>query len=298
MFLETRDPRWIAYDMLAKVIVRAVTAAEALGGRPVERAVVTGHSKRGLASLVACAVDDRIVGAMPSGWFAGNGPEFIEHKLERWGPDYMPFPGDPKGPAYVTTAEQAEWFTRPGYDEYNRYTDPYMFRDLYRGKKVLNTIGTNDPLYPVTSGEAFLPEMRDVGVAQLYAPNMAHGNGSNSHRKAWAMWLAHVLRGRAIPRVKVEVAREAGGVRITARPETPHDLQKIRVFGTVDDSGAYLGATWKPIAMRRRLADDSYEAFIPLSAGQHAVGFVEVQDQDPRGVPGVATSELFEIRPR
>ncbi|MFG0297851.1 MAG: PhoPQ-activated protein PqaA family protein, partial [Maioricimonas sp. JB045] len=65
-FLETGDPRWLGYGWLAKVLVRSITAAQAVPGFDADRFVVTGGSKRGLACWIATAVDDRIVGAFPT----------------------------------------------------------------------------------------------------------------------------------------------------------------------------------------------------------------------------------------
>src|SRR5215471_4724124 len=71
-FLDTGDPHWIGYAALGRVIVRAVTAMQADPGVKADRFLITGGSKRGMASWIAVAADDRIVGAYPGAWNMAN----------------------------------------------------------------------------------------------------------------------------------------------------------------------------------------------------------------------------------
>ncbi|MDP7035307.1 MAG: PhoPQ-activated protein PqaA family protein, partial [Planctomycetota bacterium] len=299
-FLETRDPRWIGYAQLGKVIVRSVTAAAALGKRKgfaIDRAVVTGSSKRGLAAWIACAADDRIVGAMPSGYLSGDVSAFLEHKLLRWGPGYAPFP-ESNGPASVTTAEQVGFTLSPGWDLYEKFTDPYLLQERLVGKKILNTIGTVDPLYPVTYGPEWQDAMEWASFQQLYASGYGHGHSSSQHLEAWAMWLAHCLGGRTLTTLKVQTQRQEDQLVITVRGASEQSLRKVTVCYAIDPNGTFLpeNTTWIRKTMSK-VATGTYRFTIPESRGKYILSYVEVRDRDENGVPGVVTSRLIETGP-
>ena len=119
MFLKTGDPRWIGYAWLAKIMVRAATAFQAAKQVPVDRFVITGGSKRGEASWIAAAVDDRIAGAYPTSWNAGNMEKWLALKAERWGMDHAARQNT-IAPASVSTRTQMEQLLGPRGREYHR----------------------------------------------------------------------------------------------------------------------------------------------------------------------------------
>ena len=299
LYLKTGDPRWIGYVQLGKVIVRAVTAAQTLAARKgydIQRVVVTGHSKRGVASWIAAAVDDRIVGAMPSGWLAGNAFAFLEHKLMMWGPEYMPT-GDPKGPAYVTTAEQIAFTKVPGWADYNRFVDAYYFQDRLVGKKILNTIGTKDPLYPITYQPDFLDALPADSVSHLTVTNLAHGNSSDQQKRAWAMWLAHCLSGRDLSQVVHQVERQGTRCIVTAQVSSSQEVQKLTLCSVLDEDGTFPASQRWTRNRMQKIGTDLYRFEFQIPAGKHAAVFVELCDEDSQGVPGVVTTNLEQLQP-
>lgn len=291
MFHKTGDTGWIGYAWLGKIIVRAVTALGAVEGSPVERAVVTGCSKRGAASWIAVGFDDRIVGAYPACWNCGNTLDWLQLKAERWGLDYQPKANaTTMAPAFITTRQQMAEVKAPHASEYQSYTDPFQYRDRIKSKKILYAAGTDDPLFPVMSDSVFLPRISgDIRIHLV--PNAAHTNATPRHLTAWRMWLAHVLAGRDVPAITVSARPQDDRLMVKAQIETRTTVKAARVWYTSDDRGAYLKSQWQSVEL------DHGSAAIPAPRDRYTAYFVEVEDEDPATVPGVATTGIQERKP-
>lgn len=295
-FLETGDPHWIGYVWLGKVIVRAVTAATAIPEMQAKRFVVTGGSKRGAASWIAAGADDRIIGAFPMSWNAGNISAFLELKARRWGLDYQPRknPGT-VAPAFVTTREQIARAKHARGQVYGRYTDPYEFRDRLKDKQILYAVGTNDPLFPVASDTVFLPHM-PPSVRMSLVPNAGHTVNTPRHLTAWRMWLAHCFAGRDVPRIETTAERNAATVTVTAMVHTRTRIKEARLWSAHDGRGAYLKVNWQSQPLERT-APGRYRGTLAAPPSQYVGYFIELTDDDPRTVPGLVTTSFQEIVP-
>ncbi|MCC7409620.1 MAG: hypothetical protein IT442_16265 [Phycisphaeraceae bacterium] len=304
-FIKAGDPRWLGYPWLGKVIVRAVTAAEQVPGFDAERFVVTGCSKRGAAAWIAAAVDDRIVGAMPTCWGSGNVEAFLEHKAQRWGLDYQPRP-DAKtiAPAFVSTRQQIASFKNSAVRESLKYVDPYLFKDRFIDKTIVYVFGSDDPLFPPTSSWGFLPQM-PATVYQVIAANEGHTPNTWRHRRAWQMLLAHCFGGRPMPRLELRVEPRGEEVEVVARIEQAGEIESVNCWHTSDAEGAYHDAKWEPLELRpveqnadaipdAPVAPRVYRATITLPADQITAMYAEVLDHDSEGVPGIGTSMIEE----
>jgi len=295
-YYETSDPRWIGYAWLGKIIVRAVTAAQALPEIQAERFVVTGCSKRGAASWIAAAADDRIIGAYPTCWNAGNGQEFIQLKAERWGLDYQPrSDGNTMAPAFITTQQQMEISKHPMADSYASFVDPYRYGNLLRGKKILYAAGTNDPLFPPVSGTVFLPHM-SANIRSLLVPNAGHTMDTDRHLNAWRMWLAHCFAGRGVPDILVDANRQGNNAVVTATVKTRTHITAVRIWSATDPKGAYLKTKWQSTAMEK-VGDGQFRATLAAPQNDYLGYFVEVVDRDPKTVSGTITSGFNELKP-
>lgn len=293
-FLETGEPHWYGYGWLGKVIVRAATALAATPGVQAERFVVTGCSKRGMASWIATAADERIVGSFPTCWNVGNTVGWVKLKADRWGLDYQP-KRDSKtiAPAFVTTRQQMEQMKHPRFNVARKYGDPYLWRDRLKGKKIIYGSGTNDPLYPVASDTVFLPDM--PGVRILLVANAEHTPNTKNHLTAWRMWLAHVFGGRDVAVIKAKAERSGGHLLVRAEVGTANKIEAVRVWSAMDSSGAYLNTKWRPVTLTLR--DGAFEGKIPAPDGKHVGYFVEVEDSDAEGIGGIMTTGFLESRP-
>jgi PhoPQ-activated pathogenicity-related protein len=296
MFQKTGDARWIGYAWLARVIARAATALASIREAGAERFVVSGCSKRGEASWIAVNADDRVAGAYPTCWNAGNVLEWTELKAQRWGLDYEPRPNSGTiAPASLSTRAQREHAHSPRGREYLAFTDPYRFRERLRDKRILYAAGTNDRLFPAVSDRVFLPEMGE-NVRILLVPNTGHTPGTPQHLAAWRMWLAHTFGGRDVPLIRVEAHRRADSLAILARVQTRTAVEAVTVWHAADERGAYRDVKWEATPLAPR--DGVYRGVIPAPLERYTAWFVEVRDNDPETVPGIVTSGMQEARPQ
>lgn len=290
-FLATGDPYWIGFSALGRVIVRAVTAMQAVPGVKAERFVVTGGSKRGMASWIAAAADDRIVGAYPGAWNMANFEASLKLRAERQGLDYGKG-GD--GPATATPRQQLASLETPRGKEYQRFLDPWLWRDRIANKPILFTVGANDPLFPPLSDTVFLPGMPKSTHIMLI-PNRGHGHDSEREFAGWRMWIAHVFANRPVPDIEVAWKRETGAIQLTAAVKTPNPVKTVTAWSASNERGNYLECRWSSTALTG--GDGTWRATLPAPSGSYTAFFVEVADEDPRSGRGVISTGMQEIKP-
>lgn len=290
-FMETGDPHWIGYAALGKVIMRGITAMQAVPGVQAERFVVTGGSKRGMASWIAAGADDRIVGAYPTAWNMANFEAELRLMAERYGPEYGRG-GD--APASKSPRERQAALATPRGKEYQRYLDPYLWRDRIANKPILFTAGSNDPLFPPLSDTVFLGDM-PKSTRILLVPNHPHGHDLDRQYTGWQMWLAHVFAKRPIPEIALTWKRTEGAVQLSAEVTSANPVKSVTAWSASHERGAYLDCKWKPAAMKG--GDGKYRAEFPAPAGQYTAFWVEVEDEDARSGRGLISTGMQEIQP-
>ncbi len=290
-FLETGDPHWIGYTALSRVIVRAVTAMQAVPGVQADRFVITGGSKRAMASWVAAAADDRIVGAYPGAWNFANFEASLRLQVERYGPDYKK---GGEGPASESPGRRLATLSTPRSKEYQRFLDPWLWRDRIANKKILFSAGANDPLFPPLSDTVFLPGM-PKSTRILLIPNQGHGHDSEREFVAWRMWLAHVFANRPVPEIALDWKREKDTIQLSAAVTSGNPIQTVTAWSATQERGAYLECRWTPTPLA--VANGVYRATVAAPAGSFTAFFVEVEDLDPRSGRGVISTGMQEVKP-
>jgi PhoPQ-activated pathogenicity-related protein len=290
-FMETGDPRWIGFTALGKVLIRAITAMQAVPGIGATRFIVTGGSKRGVASWVAAAADDRIVGAYPEAWNMANFEAALKLQVERLGPDYGKEGG---GPGSEPPGKRLASLSTPRGREYAQYLDPYLWRERIAGKQILFTAGTNDPLFPAPVDKVFLPDM-PKSTRILLVPNFGHGHTAGRNFTGWRMWLAHVFANRPVPEVSLTWKRQTDRLELRASVASTNPVKAVRVWSASQERGVYLKCEWKSVPLVKNGA--AYSAVVPAPAAGFTAFFVEVEDEDSRWGPGVISTGMNEALP-
>jgi PhoPQ-activated pathogenicity-related protein len=292
--METGDPRWNGYAWLGKVLVRGVTLMASLPETRVTEAVVTGCSKRGMASWIAAAADRRVVGAYPTCWNTGDFRETAKLLLGRLGSDYQQGEAGTKAPAFVSVGEQYLRTLHPEFDRLVALTDPVLFANRIANTPILFAFGTNDPLYHVLSCNLLLPRLEGEKRVAL-VPNTEHTPDTEPHLASWLMWVAHCLLGRDVPEVSVAHTPTGSGVEVSARIDTTTRLDRVELWWAEDPAGRYHDATWRSTAMIPE--GNSYRSLLEPVSATRRVLFVAVWDHDPDAGAGYITSRPIEIQP-
>jgi PhoPQ-activated pathogenicity-related protein len=289
-FMATGDPHWIGYAALGKVIIRAITAMQAVPGVEATRFVVTGGSKRGIASWVAAGADDRIIGAYPEAWNLANFEASLRLEAERLGLDYGK---DSGAPGTESPRQRLAMLDTSRGREYQSYLDPYLWRDRIANKRILFTVGTNDPLFPTPIDRVFLPEM-PKSTRVLFIPNYGHGHATERNFAGWRMWLAHVFADRPVPEAAVSWRAQGDRLEVTASVRSSNPVKAVTAWRARDAKGAYLHSKWEPTPLVK--GKGGYTATLAAPAGQFTVFFVDVEDEDPRWGRGVISTGTQETQ--
>jgi hypothetical protein len=240
-FYETGDPREAGYYALARIFSAAATVASQLPEVKATRFITTGSSKGGMAALIACGGDPRIVGSYPTAWNSGNLLEFTRLKGQRWGWNVKP---KETGPAGMTATETMKTLNTPRSEEYRRLFDPHEWQDLLEGKFVMPAVGTNDPLFHLLSDQFYYDDL-PCKKAFLRVPNYPHGRTSTRHADAWRFAVAAALLDRPVPTVKLESRPEGDGLAVFASISNVGTIKRLVIHSTSDPTGDYRKATWR-----------------------------------------------------
>ncbi len=240
-FLQTNNPRESGYYALAKIFSAAATVAGDLPGVRAERCIATGSSKGGMAALIACAGDRRIVGAYPTAWSSGSIVPFTRLKGQRWGWNVKP---KKSGPAGESAARTLAMIRTPIGRRYRRLFDPAEWGDLLADKFIMPAVGTNDPLFHLLSDSNYFDDL-NCRKAFLRVPNYAHGREHPQHALAWRSAVAAALLNRQIPTVQLSHRREADQVVFTAVVRGHNNGTRISFWQASGATGDYRRAKWK-----------------------------------------------------
>jgi hypothetical protein len=240
-FYETGDPREAGYYALARIFSAAATVAGQMPEVAATRFITTGSSKGGMAALIACGGDPRIVGSYPTAWNSGNLLEFTRLKGQRWGWNVKP---KQTGPAGMTAAESMRTFATPRSQEYRRLFDPHEWQGLLEDKFVMPAVGTNDPLFHLLSDQ-FYYEKLACKKALLRVPNYPHGRTSAQHAKAWRFAVAAALLDRPVPTVTLEARPEGDDFEVFATISNTGRVKRLAIHSTSDPTGDYRKAKWR-----------------------------------------------------
>jgi len=211
--------------------------------------------------------------------------------LERYG-EAARAGGD--GPASESPGKRLASLQTARGQEYQRFLDPWLWRDRIAGKPILFSVGANDPLFPPMSDSVFLPGM-PKSTRILLIPNQGHGHDSERETVAWRMWLAHVFAHRPVPDIALVSQRAGDRLLVSAKITGGTQIQNVTVWSATDDRGAYLGSKWVPAAMQ--LEKNEYRAALTAPKGKFTAFWVEVEDEDGRSGGGVITTGMQEVRP-
>lgn len=240
-FLKTGELDWPLLQPMVKSAVKAMDAAQQFGkskGRPVERFVVTGASKRGWTTWLTASVDDRVVAIAPMVIPTLNMKENVRNQLTLWG----------------KYSEQIEDYTRRGLTETFdtedgrklwQIVDPYFYLDVI-DMPVVQINGTNDRYWAHDSMRFYWDDIR----GPKYVVNLPNaGHGLEEHREYAINGVGALVR---------HVATDRDGPEFSWRT-IDEDGKAGLVLSTSSDRKPKGVTVWVARSDDRDLRDDSYE---------------------------------------
>lgn len=187
-FLETGNEEWPLYLPMVKGAVKSIDAAmeylASIGFKKVEDLVVVGASKRGWATWLTGAVDDRVVGILPAVIDVLDIDNSLEQQWEASG-DYYPilFP--------YWDRDLPCRFLSPEGQELMAIVDPIEYQDRLVGKEKLILNGASDSFFLNTNASHYWDKVSEPKTLR-YVPNTGHGLNEESLVTGF-LWAAKVL---------------------------------------------------------------------------------------------------------
>jgi PhoPQ-activated pathogenicity-related protein len=222
-YLDTKDGDWPLLLPMVKSAVRAMDALQALGreqGKPVERFVVTGASKRGWTTWLTGAIDLRVKGIAPMVIPTLNFPAQNKHQLENFG-KFSEEIADYSGRGLMDA------LTTPSGAQLREIVDPYSYRRRYTIPS-LQINGTNDPYWTLDSMNVYWDEIPGPKWV-VYLPNAGHG--LDQHRDYAVEGVGGLFRqaigGRQLPRLSWKLEEEAGTIKLRVESDRPPISAKL-----------------------------------------------------------------------
>ncbi len=213
-FLRGGDERWPAHLAMTKAVVRAMDAtqefmASALGGQiAINGFMVGGGSKRGWATWLTAAADNRVTAIAPAVIDTLNVEEAFRHHWKAYG-DWSPAVSDYEREGIFA------WFGSRRSRELMAIVDPYSYLDrLTMPKYIINSAG--DEFFVPTSSQFYYDDLQ--GAKRLrYIPNVPHGLGDslNESLMGAVSWGHALMNGGEIPDYSWEFAPD-GRIAVTA----------------------------------------------------------------------------------
>ncbi|WP_152050449.1 PhoPQ-activated pathogenicity-related family protein [Tautonia marina] len=168
-FLQSGEQDWPLLQPMVKSAVKAMDAAQEHAeqrGRPVERFVVTGASKRGWTTWLTGAMDDRVVGIAPMVIPTLNMKENTKNQLTLWG-KYSEQIDD-----YTRRGLTSSFETEDGAKLWEM-VDPYFYLDRI-SIPVVQINGTNDRYWTHDSMRFYWDKIQGPSYV-VNLPNAGHG---------------------------------------------------------------------------------------------------------------------------
>ena len=265
--LTTGDAQWAVHLPMTKAAVRAMDTVQTFAkqrGKTINDFIVMGGSKRGWATWLTAAVDQRVRAFVPASIDMLNlGQQFVHH-WEAYGffapalKDYVEF----DLPCRVQTPQGQALL---------QVVDPYAYRDRYTMPKlILNSTG--DQFFVTDSTRFYFADL--PGLKWLrYAPNTDHKQSENVIL-AGLSWVDDMLDNKLSPQLTWALEGED-----TLRVTTSSNPKEVKLWQATNARARdfrleTIGANWHSQVLKRA-ADGSYVGTVQRPARGWSAFMVE-----------------------
>ena len=259
-FVRSGERDWpLLLPMTAAVAAAMDTAGAAAGADRfrVEGFVLGGTSKRGWASWLAAAADDRVLGLVPAVIDMLRLDRHVPLQLATFGGRMSARLDD------YTSRGIEQILVTPRGRELIDVVDPWSHR-AHLGQPKIVALGTNDPYWPLGALDLYLDGLPGT-TAVSYAPNAGHGIPGDRLPGLLTALLLHVAGSRPLPRLRWSFEpRPAGSLACLACDETPTE---IIAWQASADGPDFRAARWTPSPHRGARDPAGGGWIVPLCPG-------------------------------
>ena len=256
---------WLAQLPMTRAVARGLDVVQevsASAGKPVDRFVVTGASKRGWATWTTAISDDRVMAIAPIVIDMLNITQSLYHHWRcygEWSPALDP---------YVNEGIM-NWLGSRENDRLIEIVEPYAFiKELDLPKFLINA--SSDEFFVTDSWQFYWDDL--VGEKYIqYVPNSGHGLKTYDMSSLVAFYKA-VISGAELPKFDWEVRGDSIFVNINHNTNTDYTLTQ---WEAVNENGRdfrlpVIGRVWTAISLPRQ-EDGRYAiGIVPAESGYKA----------------------------
>ena len=241
--LQTGECDWLLLFPMVKSVVRALDAAgqfhQHKWQRPISRWVVAGASKRGWATWLAGAIDQRIVAIVPMMYDNLNFFAQLANQVTAWGAlsEKIDEYSKRKLPQMLYTSRGKELAT---------LIDPYHYRRVLRQPKII-IIGTNDRYWPINASDLYYDELPPPRYL-LYLPNSGHDIEDFPRVTAiMSAVLLHAAGKSQLPRLTWHFSRQRQRQQIFLEQQTSPPASQVTLWIAQSSTRDFREALWQQL---------------------------------------------------
>ena len=268
------DAKWLARLPMTKAVVRGMDVVQkvsASAGKPVDRFVTTGASKRGWTVWTTAVTDDRVMAIIPIVIDMLNVTPSFDHHWKCYG-QWSPAIDD-----YVNEGIM-DWMGSGQFDRLMEIVEPYSFIDQLKLPKFLIN-ATGDEFFVTDSWRFYWDDLPGEKYLQ-YIPNTNHGlTGVDEEydlRSLTAFYKA-VISETDLPRFEWHVSGDSIFAEINYSANADYRLTQ---WEAVNEEGrdfrvGVIGRTWTATSIARE-EDGNYSIGITAPEEGYKAGLLEI----------------------
>lgn len=287
-YLRTGDETWPLRLPMTKAVVRALDTVSALSsrvnGKPVDRFVVGGASKRGWTAWLTPAVDPRVIAIVPVVIDVLNIEPSAEHAYRAYG--FWPDALEPYEKMGIMN-----WFGTPQLDGLLQIEDPYSYRErITVPKLIVNASG--DQFFAPDSSQFYYGGL--IGEKYLrYVPNTDHSlsGASVSAAETGVAFFDSIVAGSPRPKYAWQLGHDGTfRVRSASKPLSVKLWQAVNAHSR-DFRLKTIGRAFHSTELRDR-GNFTYEVKVSPPAQGFSASFVELTYETMRDDVFTVTTDV------
>lgn len=285
---QDEDAHWLAHIPMTKAVVRGMDVIQEVStsaGKPVDKFVTAGGSKRGWTTWCTAIADDRIMAIIPIVIDMLNVVPSFNHHWKCYGA-WSPAIGD-----YVQEGIM-EWMGSKEFDRIMNIVEPYSFIDqLDLPKFLINATG--DEFFVTDSWQFYWADLKGEKYLQ-YIPNTNHGLSNNEgeyNMKSLTAFYKAVISDSDRPKYSWHVSNDSIYMNVDHALNSDYSIKQWEAVNneTRDFRVDAIGRSWSATKLPRS-NDGRYVVKITKPENGYKAGLIEITFNPGDDIPFTFTS--------